>query len=191
MKWLYTYIWPTRQKGTIPSRLEPHPLTMMGESHPGWIHICSQWWNISCTYIWPTRQKGTTIQGNTSYHTDGRLPSRSEHILLIVMEDFPTFIQTGTHPITMMKYFPTFIQTGTHLITVMKYFPTFIQTWTHPITVMKDFPIFIQTGTHPITVMKELALTSDPTRTHPSSHIRMAPSPRLSYLVTDQAPPFS
>ena len=50
------------------------------------------------TYIWPTHQKGTTIQGNTSYHTDGRLPSKLDHILLTVMEYFPTFIQVGTHP---------------------------------------------------------------------------------------------
>ena len=47
-----------------------------------------------------------------------------------------------------------------------------------------------QTGTHPITVMEGHALTSDLVVNY--NHIRMAPSPpRLSYLVTDQEPPFS
>ena len=35
--------------------------------------------------------------------------------------------------------------------------------------------------------MEGLALTSNHEGTHPSNHIRMAPSPQLRYLVTDQA----
>ena len=41
-------------------RLEPHPLTMMKDSHPGWNHIRSQWWK-------------TLIQDRTiSAHNDER-----------------------------------------------------------------------------------------------------------------------
>ena len=50
---------------------------------------------------------------------------------------------------------------------------------------------FIQAGTHSTTMMKGLTLISDHEGTHPNNHIRMAPSPWLSYLVTDQVPPFS
>ena len=49
---------------------------------------------------------------------------------------------------------------------------------------------FIQAGTRPTTMMKGLTLISDHEGTHPNNHIRMAPSPRLSCLVTDQVPPF-
>ena len=43
-----------------------------------------------------------------------------------------------------------------------------------------------------LTMMEGLALIFDHEGTHPSNHIIMAPSPpRLSYLVTDQAHPFS
>ena len=82
---------------------------------------------------------------------------------------------------------------------------------------MEDFPTFIQTGTHPIIVMKDShpdrnasyhsderfqhlhltysseghALTSDLVGTESYTLVRMAPSPRLSYLVTDQVPPLS
>ena len=62
--------------------------------------------------------------GNTSYHTDGRLPSRLEHILLIVMEDFPTFIQAGTHPAHNDERLPSRLE---HiLLTVMRDFSTYI-----------------------------------------------------------------
>ena len=125
MKWICTYIWPTRQKGTIPSRMEPHPLIMMGDSHPGWIHIRSQWWKISCTYIWPTRQKGT-------------IPSRLEPNPLIMMGD--------SHP------------GRNHICS---------QWW------------------------KIFVLTSNLVGTESYTLVRMAPSPWLSYMVTDHAPPLS
>ena len=38
---------------------------------------------------------------------------------------------------------------------------------------------------------ERLALTSDLEGTESSHHDKMAPSPRLSYLVMDQVPPFS
>ena len=71
--------------------------------HSGWNTSCSQWWKSSA------------------------LPSRLEHILLTMMEYFPTFIQARTHPahndeilssrlehilFTMMKYFYTYIHPG-------------------------------------------------------------------------------
>ena len=43
----------------------------------------------------------------------------------------------------------------------------------------------------PTTRMEGLALISAHEGTHPNSHIRMPPSPRLSYMVTNQVPPFS
>ncbi len=175
-----TYIWPAHQKGT-PS-----------------------------TYIWScsklqSHQKGpaltfTSMVGTINYHlwngsaltsdllVRKALPSRQEHIL---SQWWKTPTQTRTNPITVVEDFSTFIQTRTNPITVMKD--------SHPDKNQSyhsggRFPALtsIQTRTHPITVMERLALTSDPTRTHLRSHIRMAPSPpRLSYMVTDHAPPLS
>ena len=152
---------------------------------------------------------------NTSYHSDGRLPPRQEPILSQWWKISP--LSSRQEPI-LSQWWKTPTQTRTNPITVVEDFSTYIwptrqkgpsiQTRTHPITVMEDshpdknqsyhsggrFPALtsIQTRTHPITVMERLALTSDPTRTHLRSHIRMAPSPpRLSYMVTDHAPPLS
>ena len=44
---------------------------------------------------------------------------------------------------------------------------------------------------NPLTMMEWNALTSDLEGTKSSTLVRKAPSPRLSYLVTDQAPPLS
>ena len=44
---------------------------------------------------------------------------------------------------------------------------------------------------NPLTMTECPALTSNMEGTKSSHHDRMAPSPRLSYLVTDQVPPFS
>ena len=138
-------------------------------------------WKGSSTYIWPTRQKGIVL----------------------------TSIQAGTHPTHSDEIFPYFhLGWNRILLTMMEdFYPgwntSYSQWW--KISALT----FIQAGTHPshsdekaihlhpsmrehilLTVMEGLALTSDHEGTHPSNHIRMAPSPRLSYLVIDQVPPF-
>ena len=45
-------------------------------------------------------------------------------------------------------------------------------------------------GTNPTCMLKRACTQIESSRNQSYSHIRMAPSPRLSYLVTDQVPPF-
>ena len=75
-----------------------------------------------------------------------------------------------------------------------------IQTGTHPITVMEDSHPDKNTSYHSDERFQHLhltysseghALTSDLAGTKSYTLVRMAPSPRLSYLVTNQAPPLS
>ena len=101
MKWLCTYIWPTRQNGIVLTSIQDrsHPLTMMGKFctsiqagttsahndgifshfHPGWNHIRSQWWKNYVLF---------TQAGTTSAHNDGRLSSRLDPHPLTMMKDF-------------------------------------------------------------------------------------------------------
>ena len=58
-------------------------------------NICENDQHLHLTY---SSERHIHLGGNTSYRSDGRLPCRMEHILLTVMEYFPTFIQAGTHP---------------------------------------------------------------------------------------------
>ena len=131
-----TYIWPTRQKGTVLTSIQAgtHPahndgrslffhlgwnhilLTMMKDSHPGWNTSCSQSWNISALTFIQAGTHPTTVMNdshpgrNTSYHNDEWLSPRLEHILPQWWNiSALTFTQARTHPTTMMKGLYTYI----------------------------------------------------------------------------------
>ena len=150
-------------------------------------------------------------------HNDGILLSRREHILLIVMKYFHTFIQAGIA--SCSQWWKTSIQERTHPTHRDEIFPYFHPGWNRiRLTMMEEFYpggntsysqwwnisiISSRMETHPahndrrflhlhLTYSSEgHALTSDLVGTESYTLVRMAPSPRLSYLVTDQVPPSS
>ena len=130
----------------LPSRLEPHPTTMMEEFR-------------------------TFIQVETkSYHNDGRslfFHLGQNHILLTMMEEFCTSIQARTHPThnyvrlspRTEHILPKWWNISTHSPRQEHILPQWLKTLTqaetHPTAMMKYFRTFTQAGTHPTTMMKD------------------------------------
>ena len=123
-----TYIWPTRQKGTVltsiqagttsysqwwkisslSSRPKPHPAHNDGRSlffHPGRNHILPQWWKIS---IYPSRMEphpATMIKGlctsiHPGWNTSYTQWWKGLHSYPILEEPIPQSHHNGPHSLT-------------------------------------------------------------------------------------------
>ena len=132
---------------------------------------CSQWWK---NFVLPPRPEPHPA------HNDERLSSKLEHILLTIMKYFCTYIHPGGNTSCSQWWkgsILTSIQAGTHPThndgRALHLHPS---RWEHIL----------------LTMMEGLSTHIWSCRNQSYSHIRMAPSPpRMSYLETDQVPPFS
>ena len=130
-------------------------------------NICEMDLHLYLTY---SSEGHNPIQAGTiSYHTDERTLFFSPRM--------------EPHPPHRWK---TFNQAGTTTNTMMKELCSFHQGWNHIRHTEERF-----LHLHLTYSSEGHALTSDLAGTESCTLVRMAPSPRLSYLVTDQAPPLS
>ena len=165
-------------------------------------------------YLTYSSEIHTSIQAGTHpTHSDERFPYFTQAGIASCSQWWKTSIQAGTHPTHSDEIFPYFhLGWNSILLTLIEYFCTYIhpggntsysQWWNISIVSsrLESHPSHNDGKAlhlhltwyepNPTPLSEGHVLTSELVGTKSYTLIRMAPSPRLSYLVMDQVPPLS